>query len=200
VLSVRYVSINAGEAGLLESAPTRWRYVESVGNERVFENLRALPRARVACAAGPPLPPGQDPLMAIHFGSVRGGDFVDTSGGIVPARQCGTRASIVAEDWRGLTVRAVGEPTTLSYLVLADNWYPGWEVSVNGKPRPLLKANHTLRAVVLDAGDNVVEMAFRPASLAVGMLLLAVTVGLLAGMVAWAFFRQARSKSAESVG
>jgi hypothetical protein len=200
VLSVRYVSINAGEAGLLEAAPARWRYVESVGSERVFENLRALPRARVACAAGPPLPPGMDPLMAIHYGSVRGGDFVDTSGGIVPARQCSAPASIVAEHWRGLTVRAVGEPTTLSYLVLADNWYPGWEVSVNGKARPLLKANHTLRAVVLDAGDNVVEMTFRPASLAFGVLLLAATVGLLAGMVAWALYRQARSKSAASVG
>jgi len=55
-------------------------------------------------------------------------------------------------------------------LVLTDTWYPGWTVQVDGKPAPLLRADHAFRAVALAAGDHDVEFRYSPTWLVPGML------------------------------
>jgi hypothetical protein len=45
-------------------------------------------------------------------------------------------------------------------LVLADNWYPAWKAVVRGEEAPVLRANHTLRAVPVPAGESEVEIFF----------------------------------------
>jgi hypothetical protein len=45
-------------------------------------------------------------------------------------------------------------------LVLADNWYPAWKARVGEKEVPVLRANHTLRAVPVEAGSQVVEVYY----------------------------------------
>ncbi|MBE7561147.1 YfhO family protein [bacterium] len=47
-------------------------------------------------------------------------------------------------------------------LVLADNWAPGWRVSVDGERRPLIAAWEFLRAVHLDAGTHHVVFRYTP--------------------------------------
>lgn len=81
-----------------------------------------------------------------------------------------------------VTIRAVLDRP--GYLVVADTWYPGWEALVDGEEAPLLRANHTFRAVYLEAGEHVVEMVYRPRSVrAGGMLSLASLAGLAAGLL-----------------
>jgi hypothetical protein len=50
-------------------------------------------------------------------------------------------------------------------LVLHDIFYPGWEVSVDGERRPMLRANILFRGVEVPAGRHRVEFAFKPLSL-----------------------------------
>ena len=64
------------------------------------------------------------------------------------------------------------------WLVLADTWYPGWRVQVDGKPAELLRANYTFRAVKLPPGDHSVRFHYRPLSFTLGLVLS--VVGLLA--------------------
>jgi hypothetical protein len=56
-------------------------------------------------------------------------------------------------------------------LLLADGVAPGWRVRVNGETRPLLVADHVLRAVALPAGRHVVRFEFRDPALARGLIL-----------------------------
>ena len=83
----------------------------------------------------------------------------------------------------GVTIHAVLDAP--GYLVLADTWYPGWQAAVDGEPVELVRANYVFRAVVLDAGDHVVEMLYRPLSLRLGavvslsMLIVLLTVWLV---------------------
>lgn len=55
-----------------------------------------------------------------------------------------------------------------SFLVIADTWYPGWRCEVDGKPRPVLRANIAWRAVPLEKGDRMVVLRFEPVSLPIG--------------------------------
>lgn len=57
------------------------------------------------------------------------------------------------------------------FLLLLDNWFPGWEATVNGQNAPVLRADYNFRAVPLDAGESVVRFIYRPASFRHGMLL-----------------------------
>ena len=49
-------------------------------------------------------------------------------------------------------------------LVLHDLYYPGWQASVDGQRKPLLRANLLFRGVELARGHHVVQFDFRPFS------------------------------------
>jgi hypothetical protein len=50
-------------------------------------------------------------------------------------------------------------------LVLSDNYYPGWEARIDGSRVDILRANRTMRAVPVPAGNHVVVFEFKPNSL-----------------------------------
>ncbi len=72
-----------------------------------------------------------------------------------------------------ITVRASGP----GLLVLSEVAYPGWQVSVDGRPAHIQTVAGVLRGVELTVGEHSVEFVFRPWS---------VYVGLGLGMLAWA--------------
>ncbi len=61
-------------------------------------------------------------------------------------------------------------------LILSENWYPGWQATVDGAAAPVLRADHTLRAVPVPAGDHRVTLWLDPASLKLGALLSAASL------------------------
>jgi len=46
------------------------------------------------------------------------------------------------------------------YLVLSEMYYPGWKVTVDGKPAPVLRGDYLLRVIPLGEGQHHVEMRF----------------------------------------
>jgi len=58
--------------------------------------------------------------------------------------------------------------TQPGFLVLSENYYPGWKVYVDGARQEIYKAYYTLRAVYLDAGSHNVRFTYDPASLRIG--------------------------------
>jgi uncharacterized membrane protein YfhO len=57
------------------------------------------------------------------------------------------------------------------WLVLSDLHYPGWEATLDGRPVPILRANHAFRAVRVPAGRHRVRFAYDPASVRTGAVL-----------------------------
>ncbi len=53
-------------------------------------------------------------------------------------------------------------------LVTPTPWHPGWQVHINGRPAPLLRANHAMMAVSLPGGAAAVHFAFRPSRFVLG--------------------------------
>ena len=59
----------------------------------------------------------------------------------------------------------VGAP---GWLVLSEVHDPGWKVRVEGQERPVLRADHILRAVAVHPGDRRVVFTYEPASFRFG--------------------------------
>ncbi|MCP4443902.1 MAG: YfhO family protein [Myxococcales bacterium] len=76
-------------------------------------------------------------------------------------------------------------------LVLNEVFYPGWEVSIDGKPADALRANYLLRATTVGPGRHIVRWRYNPVGHGPRILLyLLCMLTLLAGLVPWGRIRQ----------
>lgn len=57
------------------------------------------------------------------------------------------------------------------YLILCDNYYPGWRAYVDARRTRILRANYILRAVPLHPGSHTIEFIYSPASLKIGVFI-----------------------------
>jgi hypothetical protein len=71
------------------------------------------------------------------------------------------------------------------YLVLYDSYAADWQVSVDGEPAALGRANALFRAVHLAPGRHVVEHRFRPRAFFVGAAISGASLLVLCGLVVW---------------
>jgi len=90
-----------------------------------------------------------------------------------PATIAGDRVDVSAGQ-QSVDIRVA--TSVRSLLVLADPWYPGWRVTVDGQPAELLRADHAFRGVVVPAGEHVVRFSYVDRRLQVGAGLAALTV------------------------
>ena len=162
------------------SLPVHARKVFEGDGYRVFENAAALPRAFVVPRAEVIASPrdrirrlaskAHDPRRLVILDELPPQGWL---GGDAPASP--GRASVHFR-------RAYGEHLVLDvtspnegFLVLSDQHFPGWEVSVDDQPATLLKANHAFRAVRIPAGTSTVEFRYVPGSMMLGAAISAVT-------------------------
>ena len=68
---------------------------------------------------------------------------------------------------------------TPGMVVLSDLYDGGWHAYLQGRPVPILRANHAVRGVVVPAGDAVLEFRYQPAGLALGLRVFGVAVLIL---------------------
>jgi hypothetical protein len=57
------------------------------------------------------------------------------------------------------------------FIVISNNWHPGWKAYVDDKPAKVLKANGFMQAVEVPPGKHEVELLFRPLGVIVGILI-----------------------------
>ena len=81
---------------------------------------------------------------------------------------------LTADSTANITLQAY-EPNHLRYstsntqdgvAVFSEIYYPdGWQVTIDGQPAEMTRANYVLRALYIPAGQHTVEMTFDPKSL-----------------------------------
>lgn len=145
------------------------------GPVRIWQNRRALPRARVVHSVRF-APPGDLDEVARILGSqgfrlrrevVLESEPIDLD---PPAGGGGMERAAIVRD-RPTHVEIEIDAESPGVLVLADTWYPGWEATIDGEPADVLPANLAVRGVVVPAGRSTVEFRYRPAWLVPGVML-----------------------------
>ena len=53
-------------------------------------------------------------------------------------------------------------------VILTDTWFPGWQATVDGKRAKIERAYGFVRGVVVEPGNHVIEMRYRPLSVYLG--------------------------------
>jgi hypothetical protein len=74
-------------------------------------------------------------------------------------------------------------------LIVTDNFFPAWQATVDGAPTPILRADHTFRAVPVPAGEHEVALTYRSGVLRAsalasgGMLVLLLGTGVIGSLL-----------------
>lgn len=160
--NVRYIITRAQLGGV------PWKEVHRGSAGIVYENQNALPRAYLVGAVTVAAPPegALDTMKQAGF----------------DPRRTGVLYQPLADSLGGDPVQGTAEVTTYqpdhveihartdrrALLVLADNYYEGWQATVDGQTQAVLRVDHTFRGVVLGPGDHDIVMDFRPASFYAG--------------------------------
>jgi|GEM_PF-629222 len=191
-----------GAPGFLDAASVR--YVVSMaplsdpalrevhrGSALIYENLRALPRAYLVPRVAPVAE--ERTLAAMQAGwDPRVTAFVpDTARIALPSTPLSGGAEVARYTPNRVEVRVnAGQD---AFLVLADNYYPGWRATVDGRETPVYQTNHAFRGIRVPAGRHTVVFEFQPRDLYTGLSVSLVVAALLAVIGALVLFRRRRA-------
>jgi len=172
LLAVRYAITPAGQ---LDSIPGFRRVLDTVpilngdaGRARLFERLAPAPYARVVPAAikvdsAAIIPTLLHPRMDFSRIVLFTNDQPITP---EPLKQMelpppsASRAAVTGWQPGRMTVTLDPAPPQPGYLLIAENWYPDWQATADGRPAQVLRGDYTLLTVAVPAGAKVVDLTF----------------------------------------
>jgi Bacterial membrane protein YfhO len=70
-------------------------------------------------------------------------------------------ATVTAWQPGRITVALDPVPSQPSYLLIAENWFPDWQATVDGQPATVLRGDYALITLELPAGARTVDLMFR---------------------------------------
>ena len=171
---------------------SQWRFVEETGSARVYENLKAMPRAWLTNEVLQLKP--EEILDAIKTSKLPGGRMFDPARVALvedalslPAQGVDSEALAQVTQY-GNTFMEVETTSSLpSFLVTSDLYYPGWRATLDGAPAPLFRADYALRGVQVPSGRHRLRFEFTPKTFYYGLGLSVLSIVALLCFLAFAF-------------
>jgi hypothetical protein len=80
-------------------------------------------------------------------------------------------------------VELAAELSAPGVIVLAETYYPGWELTIDGQPAPVLRVNRMMRGAAVDAGSHHLVYTYRPVSFRLGMIVSLAALAVIALLV-----------------
>ncbi|HAT16399.1 MAG TPA: hypothetical protein DCS76_01305, partial [Gemmatimonadetes bacterium] len=141
-----------------------------------------LPRARlVADAVVLPDEQAMAYLISPEFDPARQVVLSDPPPIDLPGGEVEGTVEWVERNNNNVTLRVSADRPTL--LVLADNWFPAWKARVGDEEVPVLRANHSLRAVPVPSGEHTVDFYYDSDQLRWSLRLTLLSLTVVAGLI-----------------
>jgi hypothetical protein len=155
----------------------RLEWMHTVDHTDIYRNPHAFPRAflvgRLATASDAAAlfdlmcSPEFDPRTTVATERPPAGVLPDATSGDLGA---------VAVTHRSQTlVKVQAEAHEDCVLVLADQYFPGWKATIDGRPAELFPAYYAFRGIVLPEGTHEVVYRYKPKSFRIGMAMTVLT-------------------------
>ena len=87
-----------------------------------------------------------------------------------------TTTSKMSPGWATIALSAPAPAGAV--LVVSENYFPGWQASVDGRPTSVYRANFNLLGVPLPAGARSVQLTFHDPAYSTGRLLTGIALAL----------------------
>jgi hypothetical protein len=168
---------------------------DDIGASRVYENLRARPRAWLVPQVVQVTE--EDALRAVHSSRLSDGRTLDLSTMAVveealpsevapgpgsPGFNGSARVKLLTDS----AMEVETNSSANAFLLTSDTYYPGWKATVDGQLVNIYQADYLIRGVVVPAGSHLVRFEFRPSTLYVGS---AVSIASLILLIGFCFRR-----------
>ncbi|MFL6277044.1 MAG: YfhO family protein [Blastocatellia bacterium] len=180
LLDVRYVMTHA------DTPLDGYERLATAEGVAVYENKNALPRAFFVDRALA-VTSHADAVAALREATfdarrevvIEGDAGLSTNTSPSPAgTPASANAASIIEDQRNRVVIETASQTD-AWLVLSDNFYPGWQATIDGNPTEIFQANVTMRAVKVPAGRHVLSFVFAPRVFRASLVISLVAAALL---------------------
>lgn len=127
--------------------------------------------------------------------------IVDDERPNLPSSPSGELVEATAEflDYRLNSLSARVEADHPVMVVFSETYYPGWNAWVDGEPAVIWRTNYAFRGVIVDAGEHVIDMAYRPKSFTVGATISAITLVILVILTVAYYVVRMRSRDGRDV-
>jgi hypothetical protein len=97
-------------------------------------------------------------------------------GGRLPHSMEAHVGDAIIRDYRMTHVTVEYEATEDAVLVLADQFYPGWEARLDGRPVEMFPVYYNFRGIIVPPGRHTVEYVYFPQSLKLGLRIASVAL------------------------
>jgi hypothetical protein len=176
MLNVKYIVIGPRREHVL---PNQSAY----GNAWYVQNIKRV---------GDPLAELQN-TCSINTGTTA---VIDTSRFEVGNIGYDSTASIRLVEYTPRYLKYESQSTANGLAVFSDIYYPGsgWEATIDGQEKEILRANYILRALEIPAGKHPIEFTFNPKPYVVGNKITSISswlvVAVLLGSIGWSLSRE----------
>ena len=126
-----------------------------------------------------------------HVYDLRSMAFVETDqpqglAGYVSRTAVGPAESVTITRYEPQRVELVATLEHPGLVILADIYYPGWNLTIDGLPAPIYRTNRLMRGAAVKAGRHTLVYTYDPDSFRIGGALSIVGVVALGALVPWA--------------
>ncbi len=73
-------------------------------------------------------------------------------------------------------------------VVLADVYYPGWTLTIDGQEAPIYRANRMMRGAAVTEGRHTLIFTYRPSTFRIGLMISIAGLVALGGLALWSVF------------
>lgn len=101
-------------------------------------------------------------------------------------------ASVTKWEPGSMQIALAGQSTQPGYLIVAENWYPDWQATIDGQPATAIRADNALLSVVVPPGAREVSFRFDSAGYRKGRMLTVISLLLAAAAIAAGAMRTRR--------
>lgn len=151
----------------------RFTLVETLDGIEVYRNNHAFSRAYLV-PKGEAIPDSEtlfERLREPAFDPARTALLHAPSGTPLPAGNAEQVGKAVVLERRANSVVVATESNHEAILVLADAYYPGWRVTIDGTPGRIVPAYYAFRGVTVPEGHHEVVFEYRPRTFTSGLLI-----------------------------